>query len=457
LFPHFFFSKKGLLKLVVKKWFDGERSSALFLDFDGTLWVDRGPGGILNYKDHLIFSADVLNSLKLKKKLRFGTSNQTLFSHMPQLNLRTYLAYRLSMREVMKQFQFDAISVCSHHPEAQNPYLRRNCPHRKPNPLSILKLAEFFKVSKFESLLIGDRITDMVAGNEAGVGKNLLLKNDKAFEINRMGIYAIPKKNFAFQFIENFDQINEPLLSGHLSILLLCAGKGTRLAPLTSITPKPLLMLGRETSILSRLVNQISIFFPDSKININISHLPEAFVDHPSLKIFSGKLGFLWEEFPLGTGETVRNLFDICRNSMLIINGDMLLSNSDIEIFREVIHQNPNTSIMACHYRDVTSARSKVEVRGRYITSFTEGRSIELDYRRQILVNSGIYFFSKKDLMLYLGNEQSHKPDLTQGLIPFLINKNLLAFHVWSDKRVAIDSQESLTRAREWIKASKFN
>lgn len=457
LFPHFLFSKRSFFKISIKVWFDSKKRSAVFFDLDGTLWVDQGPGGILNYKEHLISSFDILDSSKLRKQLRFGISNQTLFAHKSQLNFRTYFAYRRALREVMNHFHFDAVSLCNHHPEAQNPYLRRNCLYRKPNPLSILKLAEYFKVSKSESLLIGDRITDIVAGNEAGIGRNLLLQNDRAFEKNRMGMHSIPEKNFAFQFIDNLNQINKVFLPGNLSTLFLCAGKGTRLSPLTSMTPKPLLMLDRNTSILSRLINQISILFPDSQININISHLPEAFVNHPSLKLFLGELGFLWEEFPLGSGETVRNVFDIYGSSLLVINGDMLLSNSDIEIFKDVLNQDPNTSVMACHYREVTSARSRVGVRGRYITSFTEGRPVQTIDKQQVLVNSGIYFFARKDLTLYLENKQAHNPDLTQGLIPFLINQNLLSFHVWSDNRVAIDSHESLARAREKIGGLHFN
>ena len=41
---------------------------------------------------------------------------------------------------------------------------------RKPNPGMILKAAEQFKINLKESYLIGDRITDLQAGVNAGIG-----------------------------------------------------------------------------------------------------------------------------------------------------------------------------------------------------------------------------------------------------------------------------------------------
>lgn len=457
MFPHLQFSKRGIFKLLTRSWLTSEKTTALFLDFDGTLWADQGPGGILKYEGLQFVSLDNIDSSSLRKQSRFGISNQTLFAYESRMNFKAYFAYRRAVRKLINQFQFDAISICNHHPEAQNLYLRKNCPYRKPNPSSIISLARCFRISKLNSILVGDRITDIIAGNEAGIGRNLLVRNEKAFEKNRTGTYLIPKRNFAFQFIDNLDRIEATLFQGNISTLLLCAGKGTRLLPLTSKTPKPLLMLDGVTSILSRLVHQVSHFFPDSSIDINVSHLAETFVNHLPLVPFLDEIGFLWEEFPLGADETVRNVFALRGSSLLVISGDMLLSDSDIEIFKDSISRNPNTSVMACHYREASLARSRVVTNEHLITSFTEGPLVELFNEKQILVNSGIYFFAAKDLKLYVENKDVHNSDLTQGLLPFLIHRSLLSFHVWSDDRIAIDSQELLNRARVRIRELDFN
>jgi D-glycero-D-manno-heptose 1,7-bisphosphate phosphatase len=62
----------------------------------------------------------------------------------------------------------DRFYVCPHHPKANLPAYRGDCPCRKPRPGLILKGANDYAVDLAASFIVGDRITDVVAGVKAG-------------------------------------------------------------------------------------------------------------------------------------------------------------------------------------------------------------------------------------------------------------------------------------------------
>ncbi len=57
-----------------------------------------------------------------------------------------------------------------------------------------------------------------------------------------------------------------------MNVLILCAGYGTRLSPLTDQIPKPLVPLG-EQSILEHQIDLVKKEFPTAKIHLNTHHL----------------------------------------------------------------------------------------------------------------------------------------------------------------------------------------
>ncbi len=72
--------------------------------------------------------------------------------------------------------QLDRTYFCPHHPEQGVGAYRRECPDRKPNPGMLLHAARDFSLDLTRSIFIGDRCTDMAAGQAAGVGTLLLLE-----------------------------------------------------------------------------------------------------------------------------------------------------------------------------------------------------------------------------------------------------------------------------------------
>lgn len=60
------------------------------------------------------------------------------------------------------------IYICPHHPKAVIPKLKRKCNCRKPNPGLFLKAAKELKIDLKKSVFLGDKASDVEAGQNAG-------------------------------------------------------------------------------------------------------------------------------------------------------------------------------------------------------------------------------------------------------------------------------------------------
>ncbi len=80
------------------------------------------------------------------------------------------------MKEELAQHgaRLDKIYYCLDHPRALIKEYRKNSPYRKPEPGLLLKAAKEFKIDLASSYMIGDGLTDIQAGKEAGC-KTILL------------------------------------------------------------------------------------------------------------------------------------------------------------------------------------------------------------------------------------------------------------------------------------------
>ncbi len=65
------------------------------------------------------------------------------------------------------------VYFCPHHPDFTGP-----CECRKPRPGMILKAKKEFNLDLSLSVLVGDKISDIKAGENAGIENNLLFDGD---------------------------------------------------------------------------------------------------------------------------------------------------------------------------------------------------------------------------------------------------------------------------------------
>ena len=110
--------------------------------------------------------------------------------------------------------------------------------------------------------------------------------------------------------------------------LILCAGFGKRLNPITLNTPKPLLQF-KDLSMLERCINLIEIL-GIRKILINTFYLKEKFLEFLDNKKFNLEIKVIEDgEYILDTGGGIQNLIhDSNENDFIIFNPDTVWNNN---------------------------------------------------------------------------------------------------------------------------------
>jgi NDP-sugar pyrophosphorylase family protein len=232
-----------------------------------------------------------------------------------------------------------------------------------------------------------------------------------------------------------------------MRILILAAGTGSRLRPLTDLTPKPLLPLGT-TNILERLLFQLNSSFRDVEIYINCSYLAQSITEFISKQSLETRPKIIWEHKPLGTAVTTLRLFNSDPSQgLLVIHGDLVISNISMQEISKLVNEETESFLMV-HERPLNQARSIVSVQDARVLAITEvsiGQDKSSLDDSPVLVNSGILFFAANSLTTF------DLPKQGTEISPYLIQKlsveGKLFIQPWKWERVAVDSVPSYERA----------
>lgn len=168
----------------------------LFLDLDGTLWPDSGPGAILKSQRISKNWKKYISQAKRDGYYVAIFTNQTFFSRNPKFLIWELFLYVWSLGKLFCVTRPALFLVCHHHPNAQFGPLKLDCSFRKPSPVSIQYVLKQLRCDPQLSLFIGDRISDAIAGNLAGLQTNLVKVNPEMFVCNVSGNY--PDSCYAF-------------------------------------------------------------------------------------------------------------------------------------------------------------------------------------------------------------------------------------------------------------------
>lgn len=151
---------------------------AIFLDRDGVL-VDNSQHYYIWKSDQLTLVDGVVGNLKILSQKGFqlfvvsnqGGISRRLYSKEDILKLHAELiqTFRNNNIEIVE------IAFCSHHPEVEK------CLCRKPGSLMLEKLIAKYKISKPDSYLIGDSLSDMDAAEKAGIQGIQIIPNQSMF------------------------------------------------------------------------------------------------------------------------------------------------------------------------------------------------------------------------------------------------------------------------------------
>lgn len=103
------------------------------------------------------------------------------------MSMKTFEAIRQHIIDelISKGANIDAEYYCLHHPQAKVPKLKEVCDCRKPKPGLIIKAAGELDIELKVSWMVGDGLTDIQAGKNAGC-KTILIGKEKCELCRRM-------------------------------------------------------------------------------------------------------------------------------------------------------------------------------------------------------------------------------------------------------------------------------
>ena len=186
--------------------------------------------------------------------------------------------------------------------------------------------------------------------------------------------------------------------------VIMAGGRGTRLAPYTTVLPKPLMPLS-DRPILDVLLRQLVRDGVD-EVTISVSPLSgliETWVRHHG--DYGVPVGFVYEDVPLGTAGALRNV-ERPETTFLALNGDVLTKLD----FRDLVARNRESGAIATM---ATKARS-VDVEYGVVHTDGDGRVERLEEKPklQFVVSMGIYAMEPAIIDLIGPGERIDFPDL---------------------------------------------
>ncbi len=191
--------------------------------------------------------------------------------------------------------------------------------------------------------------------------------------------------------------------------VILAGGKGTRLAPYTSVFPKPLVPIG-DMPILQVVIHQLR-HYGFTHITLTVGHLAtllQAFFQDGSQ--YGVRIDYVIEDEPLGTAGPLVFVPDL-EEAFLVMNGDVLTTLNYTELVQ--YHKRMGAvATVAMHRRQVKIDLGVIQLDGdNRVKGYIEKPVYDYD------VSMGIYVFSPRVLSYIPSGKYFDFPDLVHRLL----------------------------------------
>lgn len=190
---------------------------------------------------------------------------------------------------------------------------------------------------------------------------------------------------------------------------ILAGGLGTRLAPYTTVLPKPLVPVG-ERPILELIIRQLAAAGFD-RVDLCVAHLGElirSYLSQSSAVPDGLDLHYNWEDRPLGTAGAIRDL-ERENEPILVMNGDILTDLDYAELM--AFHREQGAALtIASHTRDVTVQLGVLEGDGPTVEGYVEKPTLHYE------VSMGVYVYGPGAIAA-IPPERFDLPDLVLKLL----------------------------------------
>jgi dTDP-glucose pyrophosphorylase/CBS domain-containing protein len=203
-------------------------------------------------------------------------------------------------------------------------------------------------------------------------------------------------------------KVEEPKKQMNCPVVIMAGGLGTRLAPFTTILPKPLIPVG-DKSIVEHIIDRflpygINTFYltVNHKSNIIKSYFEDIDKDY--------KIKLVKEDKPLGTAGSLKLVEDKLESVFIVTNCDIIIHADYSEIVDFHISSGYDITLVSSmmHYKipygicEIDRGGSLIEIREKPEYNF--------------LISTGMYVLNKKILRLIPNNELFHITNLMEDV-----------------------------------------
>jgi NDP-mannose synthase len=195
-----------------------------------------------------------------------------------------------------------------------------------------------------------------------------------------------------------------------MKAVILAGGKGTRLAPYTTVLPKPLMPMG-DMPILEVVLRQLRSYGVDH-VDIAVGHLAEQiramFGNGAKLGL---EIAYSIEDKPLGTAGPLTLIEGLGDDTFLVMNGDILTTLDYADLVRH--HKASGAAATIAMYT------RQVKIDFGVLDTDGHGRLRDIIEKptKEYSVSMGIYVFEPRILKMLEHNERKDFPDLVKDLL----------------------------------------
>jgi D-glycero-D-manno-heptose 1,7-bisphosphate phosphatase len=179
-----------------------EKIAALFLDRDGIINLDHGYVHQVSRFEFVDGIFDLARKARVLGYCIVVVTNQAGIGRGYYLEEQFHsLSTWMCERFLQENAPIRKIYFSPFHPTEGIGYYRQDHPSRKPHPGMFLQAERELSLDMGRSVMIGDKVSDMIASMAAGVGTNLLLKERSSSTSESIGYIQIASLNEACLYL----------------------------------------------------------------------------------------------------------------------------------------------------------------------------------------------------------------------------------------------------------------
>jgi len=232
------------------------------------------------------------------------------------------------------------------------------------------------------------------------------------------------------QLINNQRNLNQFF---KMECVILAAGEGKRMHPLTLTKPKVMLPVAGKP-ILEYNLKILGRFF--KKIYVVVGYKKEKIIEYFGNKFNDTSIEYVEQKEQTGTGNAILTLKEKIGDKFFVMNGDLIVSENTIKNFINFPDKKNFPNVICLKTVENPSEFGVVEVKGEEIIGIEE----KPENPKSRLINAGIYIFENEifDIIENLEKTERGEYEITDA-IKILIKKKKIYAYMMRDDELWVD------------------